>query len=264
MTICLKCGSETKVKSRKYCSKKCSASHRQSKFNDELIDKIVKEYTIDKLEIIEISKQNNISVTYVFKLLKKRNIPLRGSYIDYTGRIFGKLTVVKLHSKPKERGKHCYWECLCECNRKEIIISATLATCKRLSCTICSKQKRDSTKPELADYHWTNIKRGAASRKIEFNITKEYAYQLFLKQNKKCALSGLEIQFAKNSFQASKYGTCTASLDRIDSSKGYIEGNVQWVHKKINIMKLDMPESDFIFYCKKVGEYAKSTTVSTV
>jgi hypothetical protein len=46
----------------------------------------------------------------------------------------------------------------------------------------------------------------------------------------------------------------TASLDRIDSSKGYVEGNVQWVHKRINIMKNDLSDSEFIEWCRVVSK----------
>jgi hypothetical protein len=48
----------------------------------------------------------------------------------------------------------------------------------------------------------------------------------------------------------------TASLDRIDSSKGYIEGNLQWVHKDVNIMKMDLSQVEFIDYCVKVALYS--------
>ena len=36
------------------------------------------------------------------------------------------------------------------------------------------------------------------------------------------------------------------SLDRIDSSKGYEENNVQWVHKDINLMKNKYDNKYFI------------------
>jgi hypothetical protein len=36
-----------------------------------------------------------------------------------------------------------------------------------------------------------------------------------------------------------------ASLDRIDSSKGYVKGNVQFVSAILNYAKLDMKEEEF-------------------
>ena len=38
----------------------------------------------------------------------------------------------------------------------------------------------------------------------------------------------------------------TASLDRIDSSKGYVPGNIQCVHKDINALKTDFSEERFL------------------
>jgi len=54
-------------------------------------------------------------------------------------------------------------------------------------------------------------------------------------------ISGWEIFFGN------KYlGTpTTASLDRIDSSIGYTEENVQWIHKDINSLKSNFQESEF-------------------
>jgi len=48
-----------------------------------------------------------------------------------------------------------------------------------------------------------------------------------------------------------------ASLDRIDNNKGYIEGNVQWVIKKINYMKNTLSEKNFINLCNKISEKQK-------
>ena len=41
----------------------------------------------------------------------------------------------------------------------------------------------------------------------------------------------------------------TASVDRIDSSKGYIEGNVQFVSQAINYMKGTMSHEETLLLC---------------
>lgn len=38
----------------------------------------------------------------------------------------------------------------------------------------------------------------------------------------------------------------TASLDRIDGARGYVEGNVWWVHKDVNVMKMDLEVDYFV------------------
>jgi len=98
---------------------------------------------------------------------------------------------------------------------------------------------------------WNVIKHGAKIRKLEFRITIQDAWELFEKQNRKCALSDMDISFSKTQ---KEQNTTTASLDRIDSSKGYTKDNIQWVHKTVNIMKNKFIEKDFINICKRITE----------
>jgi hypothetical protein len=55
--------------------------------------------------------------------------------------------------------------------------------------------------------------------------------------------------------KSTKDTTQTASLDRKDSSKGYIKGNVWWVDKRINKLKSDFEQEEFLLLCKKVANY---------
>lgn len=95
------------------------------------------------------------------------------------------------------------------------------------------------------------LKNRANRKKLKFNLTGKYLWSLFLKQDRKCALSGAEICFPK-AWGAKSKTLITASLDRIDSNKGYIKGNVQWVHKQINTMKMHMSDQEFINLCRMV------------
>jgi hypothetical protein len=64
-------------------------------------------------------------------------------------------------------------------------------------------------------------------------------------------LSGIDINFRPNyqSYQA------TASLDRKDSTLGYIKGNLQWVHKDVNMAKGLMTQESFIKMCTIIVNY---------
>ena len=68
--------------------------------------------------------------------------------------------------------------------------------------------------------------------------------------------TGIDIGFPK-AWGAKSKTEITASLDRIDSNKGYIKNNVQWVHKHINTMKMHMTDREFIDMCKKVAKHNK-------
>jgi hypothetical protein len=96
-------------------------------------------------------------------------------------------------------------------------------------------------------------------RNLEFKITIQDAWKQYLKQKGKCAISGVDIKLARCYARVIKNGdkklTQTASLDRIDSSKGYLKNNIQWVHKLINRMKMDMSQNDFFNWCKIIYKY---------
>ncbi len=105
---------------------------------------------------------------------------------------------------------------------------------------------------DLSIAYFKRCKRGAKERKkdIEFSLTIEQMWEQFKKQDKKCALTGLPIVLHRNYI---KSGVMTASLDRIDSDKGYTVDNIQWVQKDINLMKNHFNQDYFIEMCKKVA-----------
>lgn len=86
-------------------------------------------------------------------------------------------------------------------------------------------------------------------QKIEITIDCNYLDQLWESQAGKCALSDLPIDLRINWQRHLQ----TASLDRIDNTKGYIEGNVQWVHKDVNFMKYTFSQDYFIGLCKRIA-----------
>ena len=102
---------------------------------------------------------------------------------------------------------------------------------------------------------WDAYKNGAKYRNYSWDISIEYGWNLFLQQRGICALSGLPIDFAPKITQPS---IKTASLDRIDSSIGYVENNIQWVHKDVNLMKGDLSNQDYIHWCSLIVGYGNS------
>ena len=113
-----------------------------------------------------------------------------------------------------------------------------------------SKNKNWRGYGKISGAFYSTIKRNAKRRGIEFSISIKYIANLYEKQKGRCALSNLKLHLPKNSRSDRQ---ATASLDRIDSSKGYIKGNLQWLHKDINQSKWKMPEKRFIFLCKRVA-----------
>ena len=99
----------------------------------------------------------------------------------------------------------------------------------------------------LSGRRFSSYKKSARIRKIEFSVTPKYLWELLEKQDFKCVISGLPIDIMSNA------GT-TASPDRIDNSLGYVEGNIQWVRKEINLARHMLSVKDFINLCKVVAQ----------
>lgn len=166
---------------------------------------------------------------------------------------FDRLTAIKPveapeHIKSKNRG--IWWLCNCECGNTRVVRSTELLRGDTKSCGCGNKFEKSSNYKgvgKLSQSKFSHIEWGAKKRNIEFNITKEYAWKLYLEQNNKCYYTNLDIELkVRNS------GNMTASLDRIDSSKGYIEGNIVWVHKDVNLMKNVFSETYFLNLCNLI------------
>lgn len=89
----------------------------------------------------------------------------------------------------------------------------------------------------------------------EHSIDTAYLRGLFIGQEGKCALSGIEMTIIGE--RGTEDYWKSISIDRINSDIGYIEGNVQLVCTGVNYMKKDMSDTLFIDFCHKVVENSK-------
>lgn len=172
---------------------------------------------------------------------------------DLLGKKFLMLTVVEL----VEIDKCLRWKCLCDCGNITFLTTHCLITNHTRSCG-CFRNKRVKEinwngVGELSGRFFGNILCGAKARGIEFTLTKEDLWNQFIKQDRKCALSGVDLVIVSGKSR----NETTASVDRIDGNKGYTVDNVQWVHKRVNLMKHTSSDSDFIEWCKIIAEHNK-------
>ena len=84
----------------------------------------------------------------------------------------------------------------------------------------------------IGGIHFTAMKCGASCRKIDFELNVKYLDALFKEQGGVCALSGIKL-VETIGMNASQRRASNMSLDRIDSKKGYVEGNVQLDRKSV-------------------------------
>ena len=172
------------------------------------------------------------------------------------------------HSVTKGSNFKAWWQCP---NNSDHVWQATIhsRTRKRkINASGCPFHKKPSgaASPfwkgcgEISGGYWAQIKRQAYIRGLPCTITIDYVWRLFLKQGRKCKLSGETL--AMRSISGGKYMPGTASLDRIDSTLGYVEGNLQWIHKKFQVMKMAGTDDELLNYANKLVEYQESVCVS--
>lgn len=147
------------------------------------------------------------------------------------GDVIDNLTILGVD---KDKPLRPMYECQCVCGKIVKKRASQLADNETNSCG-CQRTGLWKGSGQVSRTYFGRIKRNAAKRGIKFDITIEYMAELLEKQKNLCALTDLPIDFPQ------KTGTRhTASLDRIDSSRGYEVGNVQWVHVDVNLMKMDL------------------------
>ena len=76
--------------------------------------------------------------------------------------------------------------------------------------------------------------------KIDFDLTVEFLESLWKDQNEKCYWLHIPI-----SMEQKKCNPLTATIDRLDSEKGYIRGNVVWASYFANIGRTDCSVEEF-------------------
>jgi len=174
---------------------------------------------------------------------------------DLVGQTFDQLTVISRAENSLGR-RGCRWNVACSCGstlvvRNEAPIGRTKN--KKVSCgchTGGIKNRSSTNSPfwqspnEIALRYLTHAKSGADKRSIEFLINLPYLKEVLLDQNYQCALTGLPLIIDH------KDPNHNASIDRIDSERGYVEGNIQWVDKRFNRLKWDLSEDTLAEMCR--------------
>lgn len=189
----------------------------------------------------------------------------------YTGVVFDRLTVLGIDMKKssdKAGGVYVLVRCICGLEFSKSLSDMLYHEKNNYSnrcynCFIANRRKSG----KFLQWHWyNNVIQNAKNRNMALEIDIEYCENLWEEQGGMCALSGVPITPpVRTSCKSLITGKKTtryegdASLDRIDSYKGYIEGNVQWVHKSVNRMKMNMTDEELINWCTKISNHSKKT-----
>jgi hypothetical protein len=164
-----------------------------------------------------------------------------------------KLTILKEDGIIDEKYKAVI--CKCECGNIIRCKKTLINTGRKKSCG-CAINETEFVSKYIMKMYWTAFILNAKSRKLEIYFNLSDLDELIEKQDFKCALTGLKLILPKTSDEFLLERKWTASIDRIDSTKNYTLDNIQFVHKDINKMKMDMQQDIFIDYCRLVASNA--------
>ena len=171
----------------------------------------------------------------------KQNRKLIQCSCDYCHKLYDK--PISEYNRNIRLNKHNF--CSRSCSIK---YSNTISKRKGNLNNLISNNRRDEFTPFR--YYYRNAKKRFKS----FNLTLEYLKELWEKQKGICPYTGIKLKLATYTTNHNN-PIYTASLDRIDSSKGYEIGNVQFISTAINYMKHTMSHEDTITICKIIADF---------
>ena len=182
-----------------------------------------------------------------------------GGKANLVGQKFNMLTVVKQDTTSDTKHGRI-WECKCDCGGTKSVRTHHLKSSLVKSCGCLSVSRIGPKNGQWKGYKdigakvFYHIRKGAEARNIPFQITIEDIWEQYIKQDKKCTLSGKELTFLDSGEFS---GTSNCSLDRIDSNKGYTKDNICWIYRPLNRFKNIYSTEEFINMCTMVAEYNK-------
>jgi hypothetical protein len=191
--------------------------------------------------------------------------------LPIVGEVYNFLEIISDKIKESSDG-HTMWNVRCKCGKEFFVRANFLRGGRQKGCKSCAQRAayynsiesnnkigfiklKHEGYGDITKTYFNYIKRNGKRRDIEWSneITIEYLWNLYLKQDKKCKLSGLDIEITtKRKNNSVDFLNMTASLDRIDNSKGYVIDNVQWVHKDINRLKWAFSQKRLFELCKLI------------
>lgn len=173
---------------------------------------------------------------------------------DYCGNLFCR--PLKEHVRSLKLGRKEFCSRLCQ--GKVGYVNLICEEAKRFD--IAKWIKENNHKHDVSDkfspfrYFFKRIRAQCKKKEEITDITLDYLANLWKEQEGKCVYTGTEMFLPINT---NHYDKLTpephwASLDRIDSSKGYIIGNIQFVCLSINYAKSSFSDEQFKEFLAKI------------
>jgi len=171
-----------------------------------------------------------------------------GNMRNLYGQRFGRLIAIKPLGMIRSKDRHISWLCQCDCGKEHIALSTSLQQGKCKSCGCLKKLKAGEA---ALNSIFSNYKRNARIRKIEFNLSKTEFRILTKKDCYYCGASPSQERKTPNYNGSYIYN----GIDRVDNTQGYIKDNCVPCCIKCNRAKDRMTQEDFLGWIQ--GIYKK-------
>lgn len=207
------------------------------------------QFIVKKREKTTVSREIGCTVHSINKYIKKYNLKIdklmNESSLKLIDTKVNGITILNIEKNDRFGKVRLKCKCFCgkefTCNKSSIIRNLT----KSCGCLKSSKLRKNGYE-DVSSQYMRRLEIGARKRGKTFNITPQDIWEVFVAQNKKCALSNLDLSFSPDYNHPERQ---TASVDRKDNSKGYEKDNIQIVHKTVNVCKMFLNQDEFIAMC---------------
>lgn len=108
---------------------------------------------------------------------------------------------------------------------------------------------------QYVTYHLHALKANARKRKLLFELTPAYIWEMYLQQGGRCKMTNIKMvtSFSTGPAHSTKYTHPRGmSVDRVDSRLGYIEGNIRLVTNMYNCCKHTFTDRDVRKFATKM------------
>ena len=119
-------------------------------------------------------------------------------------------------------------------------------------CDVKNQKERFNSSPEKRAIILLNSARSKCKKeRISFSITAQDLMNLYKSQNGKCYYSGKQMSYKSGDKDI-------MSVDRIDPHSGYTKKNIVLCCWRVNEMKKDYPQNDFLSLCKQIYDFSNN------
>lgn len=170
--------------------------------------------------------------------------------IDETGSRHGRLVVLAGHEKV---GGGARWSCICDCGRETMVRGAALRAGQSQSCGICVRKGLNALPGDEAAFRvvYSRYKYRAKRKGIPFELDVEEFKRL---TSGSCHYCGSMPSRAGMRSGRKVYTDpyIYNGVDRVDSAKGYVAGNMVPCCTICNTAKMDRPLGEFLDWISRL------------